>query len=220
MTFDSDAFGFPFHRVVHFDEQGIQRELDLLTASRPVAVDAKCPAEDIATTQALMRLGFRKVCMQVTLQSPAKSAQQTDVEISNSLLLPDEILWRHASNFTADRFSLDPLLPSEGRHGLYFKWLRNSLNGSKQVASIGPNLCTFSYHESDAIIDLVSILEPRRGFGRRIMQAVQATAHQHGAASVIVTTECENRAAWSLYQACGFIPIRYTAAFHLVLTAG
>jgi len=216
MAFDTNAFGFPFYRVVHFDEPALHHELDALHA--PAAIDAKCPAEDIATTHALMRLRFRKVCMQVTLRCDPQSHTDTGVVIDDSLALDEHTLWQHARNFTADRFSLDPHLPTEGKQRLYFNWLSNSLSGSKKVAHIGPNLCTFSYRDDNAVIDLTSILEPRRGYGRQIIRSIQSAAGKYGAQSVIVSTECENRAAWNLYQACGFVPVRYTAAFHRVLT--
>lgn len=218
MPFDTNAFGFPFHRVIRFDEAALRSELDGLSKARPMAVDAKCPADDIGTTHMLMRLGFRKVCMQVTLRCEPQPLIASDVVIDDSLALDEDTIWQHARNFTADRFSLDPLLPAEGKRKLYFNWLHNSLSGSKKVAHIGANLCTFSYREEDAVIDLTSILEPRRGYGRRIIRSIQAAASEHGVKSVIVSTECENKAAWNLYQACGFLPVRYTSAFHLVLT--
>jgi GNAT superfamily N-acetyltransferase len=218
VDFDTQAFGFPFYRVVRFDEERLTRDLDTLRDLRPFAADAKVAADDVAGTHALLRLGFRKVCMQVTLERDPAGAIEGDseVRITDRLDLDNEALWRHARNFSRDRFSLDPLLPAVGRHRLYYQWFRNSLGGAKRVASLGPNLCTFAHKGDSVAIDLVSILEPRRGIGARIISVVTAAAAVAGARSVRVVTECENTAAWSLYQKSGFRPVLYTAAFHLV----
>jgi GNAT superfamily N-acetyltransferase len=218
VDFDAQAFGFPFYRVIRFDQERLTRELDSLRDLRPVAADAKTAADDVTRTHTLLRLGFRKICMQIALERDPQGAAQGDPEvcITGRLDLDDDVLWRHARNFNRDRFSLDPLLPAEGRHRLYYQWLRNSLGGAKRVASLGPNLCTFSHKGDGVVIDLVSILQPRRGIGARIVSTVTAAAAAAGARSVRVVTECENTAAWSLYQKSGFKPVQYTSAFHLV----
>ncbi len=218
VEFDSAAFGFPYYRVTRLEEDGLAAEVDALLRNGRMAADAKRPADDVAGTHALMKLGFRKVCMQVTLQWRTAGSPEPDpeVELRDSLGVDEETLWRHARNFTRDRFSMDPLLPAAGRHRLYFQWLRNSVSGSKRVARAGDNLCTFSRKGGDVVIDLVSILEARRGIGTRLLRTLQAHAVATGAESIIVSTECENTPAWSLYQKMGFLPIRYTSALHLV----
>ena len=220
VDFDTQAFRFPFYRVTRFDEVQLAADLAALGDVRPMAADAKAPAGNVAMTHGLMRLGFRKVCMQITLRHDLAAPDEipaSEVRIAGRLGLGEEIVRAHARNFTKDRFSLDPLLPGEGRYRLYHQWLRNSLGGAKQVAHIGPNLCTFSRRGDDVVIDLISILEQRRGYGARIIGAVVEYARHTGAASVRVTTECENAAAWSLYLRKGFVPEAYTSAFHLVL---
>jgi GNAT superfamily N-acetyltransferase len=158
--------------------------------------------------------------MQITLRhdlTAPSEPQVSEVPIVDRLDLDEETVWAHARNFTRDRFSLDPLLHATGRHLLYRQWFGNSLGGAKQVAHIGSNVCTFWRQGNDVVIDLVSILEQRRGHGSRLVMAVLANARQSGASSVRVTTECENTGAWSLYQRMGFVPLTYTSAFHLVL---
>jgi GNAT superfamily N-acetyltransferase len=218
VDFEARAFGFPYYRVTRFNRERLARELNALHDLRPIAADAKTPSDDVAWTHALLGFGFRKICMQVTLERDPQGAAAGDPEvlISDRLDLDDDVLWRHARNFAKDRFSLDPLLPAEGRHRLYYQWLRNSLDGRKRVASLGPNLCTFTYKDDGVLLDLVSILEPRRGIGSRILATVMAAAAAAGASFVRVVTECENPAAWSLYQKSGFTPIQYKAVFHFV----
>lgn len=220
VEFESRAFGFPYYRVTRFDERQLGEELAALAEVRPMAADFKTSADDAGTSHGLTRLGFRRVCMQITLRHDLKTlpAQHgPDVRIADRLTLADDTIWAHARNFTRDRFSLDPLLPSCGRQRLYFQWFRNSLGGARQVAYTGPHVCTFAHKGDTVTIDLVSILEPRRGHGSSLVAAVLAHARQAGASSVVVTTECENTGAWSLYQAQGFVPVKYTSVFHLAL---
>ena len=218
VEFDSRAFGFPFYRVTRLDEAELRRELEAFAGLSPMAVDAKAPAGDLAAQYALMRLGFRKVCMQVTMRHDLSyDSTNQGVDFSEKLNLDEETLWAHARNFTRDRFSQDPLLPKSGRHRLYYQWLRNSLGGRKLVAHVGSHLCTFSLAEGEAVIDLVSILEGRRGYGQRLISAVVDYARRHGAREVRVTTECENTGAWMLYQRAGFVAVKYSAVFHLVV---
>jgi GNAT superfamily N-acetyltransferase len=219
MEFDTQAFGFPFYRVVRFDEDRLAAELAALGDSALMAADAKRPADDVAGAHALETLGFRKVCMQITLchhLGGYTGEPDPEVEFLDRLPLDDSVLWRHARNFTKDRFSLDPCLPAEGRQRLYYQWFRGSLGGRKRVARLGPNVCTFAQQGDEVSIDLVSILEPRRGFGARIVGAVVAAAANSGASTVRVVTECENTPAWKLYLQQGFVPDHFTAAFHLV----
>jgi GNAT superfamily N-acetyltransferase len=220
VDFESRAFGFPYYRVVRFDERQLCTELAAVADKRPVAADSKVSADDVVTSHGLMRLGFRKVCMQITLRhdlTALPEPQCSEVRIADQFRLDEETIWAHARNFTRDRYSLDPLLPATGRQRLYYQWFRNSFGGTKRVAHIGSDVCTFSQDGKDVIIDLVSILEQRRGNGSRLLTAVLEHARQSGASSVRVKTECENTAAWSLYQRKGFVPATYTSAFHLVL---
>jgi GNAT superfamily N-acetyltransferase len=220
VDFESRAFGFLFYRVMRFDEGQLRTELAGVADARPMAADSKVSADDVVASHGLMRLGFRKVCMQITLRHDLTLPPEppcSEVRIADRLDLEEEAIWAHARNFTRDRFSLDPLLPATGRHRLYYQWFCNSFGGSKHVAYIGPNVCTFSRKGDDIVIDLFSILEQRRGNGSRLTTAVLEHARQSGASSVLVTTECENRAAWSLYQRKGFVPVTYTSVFHLVI---
>lgn len=218
--FDTRAFGFPYFRIASINVPLLQQEISQLGQER-FAADMKLPAHDSNGNRELLSLGFRKVCMQVTLVNDLKKREGIEsanngVEFAGKLDLSDDIILRHARNFTKDRFSLDPMLPAEGHDRLYVQWFRNSLNGGKQVACIGQNVCTFSHRNNEVVIDLTSILDQRQGFGKRIMNGVLAHAVASGARGVRVTTECENTPAWSLYQRLGFVPVEYMACFHLV----
>lgn len=209
----------PFYRVKSFDAVELARDIERLPAGK-LAVDARPPGPDVETSNLLWSLGFRKVCMQIRLTrdlSPPLSDAPA-VEISPQLDLPEETLWSHARNFCYDRFSLDPLLPREGVARLFFQWTRNSLTrGLKEVVHRGPNFCTFSMSDDgSAVIDLLSVLEPRQGIGEALVAGTLFAARERGAARLHVKTECENYPAWNLYLKTGFLPSSFTPAFHLV----
>jgi len=219
VEFDSAAFSIPYFRVVRFDELQLREEIAALATMSPVVADCKVSAGDVATSHWLMRLGFRKICMQITLRHNLEMqapALESDATIAGKLDLDDDTMWAHARNFRQDRFSLDPLLPAEGRHRLYYQWLRNSLGGARQVAHRGRGICSFSKEGEHITIDLVSVLEKGRGNGARLVNAVIDYARRSGASDVRVTTECENTTAWNLYQRLGFVTETFTSVFHLV----
>lgn len=218
MEFDTEMFQMPFFRVVRLDKNGLQEEIERLPEH--CVVDAKVPLDQTEWPHLLPQFGFRRVCTMFTLVHSLKESAAVDsdaVEFSGTLDLPEETLWEHARNFVSDRFSQDPLLPEEGKHRLFYHWVRNSLTkGRKRVAAIGRNFCTFSVSGEGVVVDLVSVLDKRQGMGRAIMTALVEQARREGLRTVTVTTECENAAAWKLYSQIGFTPAAFTAAFHLV----
>jgi len=225
-AFDSDALGFPWYRVVDVAAAGLAAAVaDLERRGGPYGIDAKLPAEALDEARLLQGLGFRRVCTQFELRhalepagagAGAAPAGGPAVELSDSLALPDDVLWSHARNFRFDRFSQDPLLPDEGVRTLYRRWIGNSLGGRKRVAHDGRNFCTYAERPDGWSIDLVSVLDAGRGIGTRIVGALVAHARERGAPSLSVVTECENRAAWRLYLRCGFAPARFVTVFHKV----
>jgi GNAT superfamily N-acetyltransferase len=213
--FDTRAFGFPYYRLTRPDFTVLPSELRALAIVGPFAADGKISAGDLHSTHELLRCGFRKICMQIKFYHRLEGCTGGDgISVTDGLGLTEETIWRHARNFSRDRFSLDPFLPAAGRQRLYFEWLRNSLSGSKRVAYEGESICTFSHSDNEVVIDLLSILEPRRGIGTRLVLAVLAEAAAQNARGVRVVTECENAPAWGLYQKLGFSPVEYVSAFH------
>ncbi len=219
-AFDADAFGMPFYRVHEIDPETIGPELQAIRDTHPaVIVDAKVPADDLQNARLLWALGFRKVCMQFVLKHDLGRVgdQPAGVSVVSRLNLPESTLQQHGGNFTIDRFSLDPLIPRQGTRRLYTNWIRNSLTGGrKQIVHSGPNFCTLAINDGTAGIDLVSVLDHGQGLGRRLVAGAVRHAHEQGARELFVTTECENVRAWNLYQRAGFVPAKFTSAFHLV----
>lgn len=214
-AFDTEAFGFPFWRV-GVDLDGIESQIAaILAVPGAVAIDAKRAAEDRDGARRLERVGFRKVCMQVALVAAAMPVDAAGVAVTAGMPADDDLVAAHAANFRFDRFSLDSRLPDEGRIALYTRWIRNSL-ARLDVAHVDGDFCTFKIRDGRVVIDLVSVLNPGRGVGRRLVRAVVARAAALGSPTVEVVTECENRPAWRLYAAERFAVERYVQVFHLV----
>jgi GNAT superfamily N-acetyltransferase len=219
-AFDAEAFAVPFYRVHEIDPASIEQELEAVRKSgKAVVVDAKVPADDLEGARLLWSLGFRKVCMQIMLRYDLRDVpvQPSGTTVTAKLDLPESDIRQHAENFTYDRFSLDPLLPREGIRRLYSNWVRNSLTGGrKQIVHSGASFCTLAINDRTASIDLVSVLNRGQGIGKALVAGALQYARQQGAKEMFVTTECENTRAWGLYQRAGFVPAKYTSAFHLV----
>lgn len=222
MEFDSDAFALPFYRVKRIDKERLPAAVAALAAAPgSLVIDAKVEADDVQSAQLLMNLGFRKICTQITLfHALSDTRSPTEVEVDRTLLLDEPTIWEHARNFRFDRFSLDPLLPAEGRQRLYFKWISNSMTlGKKLIAHLGEDFCSFSEDAEEVIIDLVSILRPRQGIGTKLIDATIEYAQSRGFKRVHVTTECENKPAWNLYLQRGFQISGFISVFHFVKRA-
>jgi GNAT superfamily N-acetyltransferase len=216
--FDSEAFGVPFYRIVEWEGAGLEDELSVLQKQRPVVIDAKAAAEDLERNAFLQRHKFRNVCTQLELRHHLMGAEKPNhaVEITDGLALSGEVIARHARNFTADRFALDPQLAKAGHDRLYEKWIANSLAGRASVAWHQTDFCSFTEQGSQATIDLLSVLNRRQGVGRSLVLALLAHARAHRMTSVRVVTEAANRAAWQLYLGCGFTLVQITNCYHFV----
>jgi len=217
-AFDADAFGVPFYRVQTIDAGSIRDELQAIRdRDRSFIVDVKVPADAIEHSQLLFSLGFRKVCMQITLRHDLSAdAPASDATVVPRLELPEAVVQQHAANFTFDRFSLDPLIARDGTRRLYANWIRNSLAGRKHLVHVGADFCTLATKDDTASIDLVSVLTHGQGIGGRLVAGAVRYAREQRAKELLVTTECENTRAWRLYMRAGFLPAKFTAAFHLV----
>jgi hypothetical protein len=217
--FDSNAFGIPFYRLTEPASTTLAGELAGLTKAPPFIVDAKLPAEDISNATRLMKLGFRKICVQLELECGLFSPKLycEGAKISDRIVFPDSVIDAHARHFTFDRFALDPELSATGHERLYKQWIRNSLErGTHLVALKGENFITFKSDGRPLRIDLVSILNKRRGIGSDLLQTIFSFAEQQKIGTVKVVTECENLPALKLYMKAGFVPARFFSVFHLV----
>jgi hypothetical protein len=212
-AFDGEAFGFPYWRVGDLD--GLEADLEpILATPGPLAIDAKRPAEDVDGAKRLVDAGFRKICMQLVLVAPAVPSDD-GVAVTAGLPASPELVLAHARNFRFDRFSLDPRLPAAGRVELYRRWIGNTF-ANLHIAHDGGDFCSFKLRDGRVVIDLLSVLHPRRGVGRRVVRGVLGAAARLGSPTVEVVTECENRPAWRLYVGEGFAVDRYVQVFHYV----
>lgn len=218
-SFDTEAFGIPWYRVVRFDTSKLPGDVRSLAVGTPVVIDAKVPAEEFELSQVLLDLGFRRVCTQVKFRRELRSVDNAggSQPIVYAPSYSDDVLWAHARNFRCDRFSQDARLPLAGRDQLYYRWIKNSLVlGEKTVVSIGDSFCSFSVDTEGPKIDLISVLRHGAGIGSALLDAVFAYGVKHEKQSVTVVTECENRPAWGLYAKKGFEVAAYLSVFHYV----
>lgn len=214
--FDSELLGLDWYRLQTPDSVGLADDLDRL-AGRHFWLDARVSQMDREVTDILTQRGGRLICDQLgfaaDLSQPA--ASDDEVTVSSRLLMPEEILERHAANFSYSRFARDPRLPADAAIRLYRSWWETSLGGAKLVSHTGDGaVCTFRIAEGTVEIDLVSILDKRQGLGRRVVRKAMEYGWNNGARRITVRTEADNPAAL-LYAALGMTQMQSWHLIHL-----
>jgi GNAT superfamily N-acetyltransferase len=213
--FDSLALGLDFYRVVRFDHGGLARELASLAP--PFMADAKLPAEDIAGSKELQRLGFRKACVQpvYALDLAGRRGTAPGEPLARYEMDPGE-LDAHAANFPFSRFGLDPFVPEAARIEHQRRWIANSMASPDVPVFVEKGaFVSFKLREDAAVIDLISVLPSERGRGSLLLGRLAAWSAARGLARTLVTTESENVPACRFYQKNGYHLIRAFTAFHL-----
>jgi GNAT superfamily N-acetyltransferase len=200
------------------DLPALDEELPPLLHRPPIIIDAKVPANARDATQFLHGSGFRTVCTQIALTHHLCSVPDNPraITFASSIDMSDMMIRAHIGNFRSDRFSLDPRIDRAARDNLYAAWIRNSTGGGAQLVLHGANFCSFKEGCGALTIDLLSVLEKRRGIGRDLVSAVLALARSRGMRAVQVVTECGNEAAWRLYLNCGFAVAGFINCLHYV----
>lgn len=212
-AFDSEAFGRPFFRLARLDPELLGGEMRRIARLPGALADARMPAASIAAAALLQRHGFRKVATQVELArapGPGPSAPA----LPGLDLAAGEIA-RHAANFVHDRFALDVAIPRAAHDRFWARRIANSLSGARhRVVAREGGFVTFAGDGEDIRIDLVSVVEKRRGIAAELLARVVALAAREGRRAVRVVTECENAPALALYARAGFVPVRYESLLH------
>jgi hypothetical protein len=220
LEFDSDIFGIPFYRIANPDHRQLSNALRRAASRGQFAIDAKVDTTDRRCIARLERLGLVRICTQITLVDDrlpvATQRSDPEVVLSDCLEMDARTISAHAEGFRFARFNQDPRLPRTDVRRHMRRWIANSLGGTFQVLSIGRNFCTFRLVGDDLTIDLLSCLDTRRGYARRLLFSLAETGAVMGARRIHVTTEAENLAALRLYLACGFFPFRSTTCLHRI----
>jgi hypothetical protein len=226
LAFDEEFFAMPCFRlkppVQPCDRVALVQQL----SRGALFADSKIPASDLETARLLLEIGFHKTCVQVELQrsfdatSSNFSLRALDGEPAASIVkrlhLSAADIKTHAAHFATSRFRQDPLIPAERANRLYAKWIENSLSGAKSVAHIDSNFCSFFDTSNVRFIDLLSVLDKRRGYATALVTAILKDALTSGVRELRVVTEVENAAALAVYRGCGLEIKTFHTCFHLI----
>ncbi len=216
--FDSEAFGCDFYRVTCCDYAALADELARLRAlPGPVMADARVAAADREADLFFQGQGFRKVTVQLRFAGridPALAHGPDPGDTAENRLTPREAA-RHVDNLRYDRFNLDAHAPKAGRDRFQAAWIANSL-ASPAIRKVydGASFVSFKYDGPEAVVDIVSVLEHRRGVGTALLRRVAAAAARAGRERLVVTTEAENEPACRLYAKCGLAAEAHFSRFH------
>jgi len=218
-SFDSDAFGLDFYRVVRFDYPLLAGDLEALRRLPRAMADARINACDRPADLFLQRNGFRKVCIQLRFAAmvPPEAAAGPDPGDTVENRLAPEAVARHVENLVYDRFNLDAAVPRAGRDRFQAAWIANTL-ASPSIRKVydGESFVSFKVDGPDAVVDIVSVLRHRQGVGSALLARVFLAAARLGLSRVVVTTEAENEPACRMYQKNGFRLDGHFSRFHYV----
>jgi hypothetical protein len=218
LPFDSGVFGFPFFRLPTVPDESLSRDLESLrNLNLPVfGCDAKVSALENSDVRHLQEEGFVHVCDQVTFEvSPASSDLRLDGGVTELKDLEPMSIASHAHNFKKDRLSLDSRIPSDAISRFYSKWIENSFSfPNKTVYSLQSGLCITLWQKDSLKIDLVSVLDKRKGIGSRLVEHTLIKAAMEKVSSVEITTETHNEAAINIYIRNGFREKARTSCLH------
>lgn len=180
--------------------------IEEMRSFEPHFIDAKLDQSDTDGIARLSALGFRVICTQILLvrDLPVNTQLSGRVKFSSTLELGSEVIQAHATQFMFSRFHQDPLIKPFQANALYAAWIQNSLNGVKKIASIGQNFCTYFDDMTVRRIDLLSILDKRRGYANAILSDLAIDATICGLREIQVVTEDNNIPALRAYYKAGF----------------
>lgn len=217
-AFNTECLGRPSYRLT---PPVSQSDLDAAAShqrSGPLFVDIKIPVGDVATARHLLQAGFAKVCTQAELHHDLQVVVDeglSDVTIVDRLSLKPADIEAHAAHFETSRFRQDHRIPEKLANELYRRWIENSLSGRKRVVAIGRNFCTFEDCDGARVIDLLSVLDKRRGHARRLVSKLVSDAKRAGLREVRVVSEVENTASNAVYRQNGFTYALFMTCLHL-----
>jgi hypothetical protein len=215
VDFDREFLGRPCYRLRPPITDAEWNQFDRLAFGNSIFADLKSPASDLATASQALRRSFRKICIQVELLHCLAEVQPADeVTFGNALTLTDEQKRMHAEHFVTSRFRQDHDLPCEQAIHLYTRWIANSVSGAKRLAMVDVDFCSFEDRDGVRKIDLLSVLNKRRGHATELLRAVLTDAKSSALRKVVSTTELENEAALKAYKATGFEIEAFTTVFH------
>jgi len=214
--FESDVLGAPVARLVSEDGTCPQDRNAWL-------ISCRVPADDVAKTQRLKKIGFREIESLATFRRPldaifGEAAPQlaTEGDFYDCLKIGK-------TSFQFDRFHADPGVPNAAADKLKETWVENSLKGRADAVFVtrdgdratGFNLCRIDGRE--VTIDLIAVANDMkgRGLGKQLIE--QALNYYSDKADFIrAGTQTNNSASNRLYLSTGFSEFSQQKTFHWI----
>jgi hypothetical protein len=213
--FDTNIFKKKFYRLKGHNKDLIRSEF-LKIYKDNIIIDAKINASNIDLANFLKELGFFKICTQVELEyRPMEVLGSKYAKITQTKKIDKGVALELAKNFSVDRFSQDARISRNKRERFYQEWIINSFaNKDIMLSVIGNNFCSFKVRGDSIKIDLLSVLDKRRGYAKDLLISINDYAVDHNIKKINVVTECENYPAFKAYTSNGFSVVGFLNCFH------
>jgi ribosomal protein S18 acetylase RimI-like enzyme len=212
----SEMEGVEPARIIGLSEEARKKKYELISIRMPA------PRHEIA--DALKNSGFRcveemltfskRIFNQKKCSSSVRIASTADVEPISEIA---------ESSFIFDRFHSDSLIDNNRANELKRAWARNCLAYRADRVfvfddnKIGGFLACLKIEKS-LVIDLIAVLEEKRGCGVARDLITASESYYHSLCSeYLVSTQSTNLASINLYRSCGFGLVAKQSTFHLVI---
>lgn len=219
--FDSEIFGRDFYRIKNVNPDDIRSALLEVIRKKNIIIDAKIQSKNIEVNNILIKMGFLKICTQTQLVlSPKKKKNNVKSKIYEEINISNESADKLANNFIYDRFSQDIRFQTAKKNLFYKTWILNSLkNKTILAAKINEDFCSFKIIDKTIIIDLLSVLEKRKGHASDLLSCINNYAIDNNIETIKVVTEIENEPALKTYLKNNFIFHKFITCYHFFSTS-
>jgi len=213
--FDSKIFGKNWYRLDISDEKECNAEkiLDAIRNSDAEYIDIKITGEQLKFERKLKEIGFRKVCMQISMccELIKQNIEPSSVTTFSDKPLDENIIKKLSENnsksFTTSRFYLDEKLNLENVFEFQRQWIRNSLEDY--------NMLKFIYRDSFLTVkqigkniktDLIAvpIQDRNKGIGGKLFTDAIGYSKGIGCEEMWATISTENLPTYRMHTKVGF----------------
>ena len=231
LDWDTNFFGFLVAKIQPITLSPLELRQQLTTL-REQGVRLVYWATPNASSQTMAeaaggRLVDKKVTYRIDLTTlPLGQAQNSPVVEYTALTVSEDLIQLAIQAGLYSRFRIDPQMDQKKFRELYTLWVVNSCNKklAQAVLVIRDHercvaMVTVGEKNGYGDIGLVAVAASQRGkgYGQKLIRAVQTWFVQHGYTTSQVVTQGDNIAACKLYEKCGYTQASLEYYYHFWL---
>lgn len=218
--FDTNIFDVNFYRLSNINLVDLKDCLNRISSEKKYIIDTKIDSTEIDVSYDLLSLGFHKICNQIEFVfNPKNKIDGIRSKIDIKRDINESLATELAKNFVYDRFSQDPRISKTKKNIFYKEWIINTFKSDEiYLACLDEDFCSFKIFKNEIIIDLLSVINKRKGNASDLLCSINNYAVLHNFKTIKVVTEVENLPAIKTYLKNGYSFNKFISCFHFVKT--